>query len=104
MRVVLDLHPGAGARHALSGIIDLNDLTLIRRLTADPPTLDDREAAPKRKRKRDYVGMVKRALAAGSPSGPVNITDDGVSRTPNTDDQPADVTVIETADELRKLI
>jgi hypothetical protein len=70
MRVVLDLHPGAGARHALSGIIDLNDLTLIRRLTADPPTLDDREAAPKRKRKRDYVGMVKRALAAGSPSGP----------------------------------
>jgi hypothetical protein len=34
----------------------------------------------------------------------VNITDDGVSWTPNTDDQPADVTVIETADELRKLI
>jgi hypothetical protein len=31
MRVALDLQPGAGARHALSGIIDLNDLTLIRR-------------------------------------------------------------------------
>ncbi len=43
-------------------------------------------------------------MAAGLNIRSVNFTADGVSLTLDADDRPVDVTVIETADELRKLI
>jgi hypothetical protein len=63
--------------------------------------------ARKRKRKHqpDFVKQVKRAIESGLDVRSVNFTADGVSMVLNTDDAPAtDATVIETADELRKLI
>ncbi len=57
------------------------------------------------KRRPDPFAVVKRAMAAGLNVRTVNVTAEGVLLT--LDDEvpaPADATVIETADELRKLI
>jgi capsid protein len=62
------------------------------------------EPVKRRKRKPDYVKQVKRAMAAGLNVRSANFTADGVSMTFGEAEAPVDDTVIETADELRKLI
>jgi hypothetical protein len=83
-------------------------------LHPEPPTLDTsaddqpkHPASPtsRRQRRPDFVAMVKRAQAAGIGIKSVNITDKSMLLTFNEEvPAPADATVIETADELRKLI
>ena len=62
------------------------------------------EPVKRHKRKPDYVKQVKRAMAAGLNVRSANFTADGVSMTFGGAEAPVDDTVIETADELRKLI
>ena len=73
-----------------------------KREAADPMPTPTRT----RQRKPDFVKQVKRANAAGLHVKSVSVTTDGVVMTfgePNAS-APVDGTVIETAEELRKLI
>jgi hypothetical protein len=58
----------------------------------------------KRQRRPDFVAMVKRAQAEGLGVRAVNVTANSVLLTLNDDEPATDASVIETADELRKLI
>ena len=58
----------------------------------------------RRKRRPDFVAMVKRALAAGLDVRLVSYTESGVSMTLGEAPSSADPAVIETADDLRRLI
>ena len=57
-----------------------------------------------RKRKPDFVKQVKRAMAAGLRVKSASVTADSVVMTFGEAPAPVDGTVIETAEELRKLI
>jgi hypothetical protein len=78
-----------------------NASALERLLAETPPT-----PKPTRKRKPDFVKQVKRAIAAGLHVRSASVTADSVVVTFGEADAPApaDGTVIETEDELRKLI
>jgi hypothetical protein len=85
---------------------------LWRRLGGDDVAIDDsgEDAEPvepvkrTRKRKPDFVKQVKRAMAAGLPVRSASVSADSVVMTFGEAPAPVDGTVIETADELRKLI
>ena len=87
----------------------LRDPDLITRLMSTDVVIadsgDDAEPVKRmRKRKPDFVKHVKRANAAGLNVRSATVTADGVLMTFGEAQGPADKMVIETADELRKLI
>jgi len=90
----------------------LFDPGLLQRLTSDPDVVieydSDADAEPvpvkRRQRRPDLIKQVRRAIAAGLTVTSASVTADGVVITFGEPPSPADGTIIETADELRKLI